>query len=85
MRISEEISQKLMAVFSPRELEVVDDSKSHRGHIGFKEGEETHFNVKIRSSQFKDQSRIERHRSVHDALGAELLSRIHALSLDIAE
>ena len=85
MRISEEISQKLMEVFSPRELEVVDDSESHRGHMGFKEGRETHFNIKIRSRQFKDQSRIERHRSVHDALGHELLNRIHALSLDIAE
>jgi len=36
----------LTAAFAPSELIVVDDSESHRGHSGFKEGGETHFNVK---------------------------------------
>ncbi len=37
----------LTAAFAPSELIVVDDSESHRGHSGFKEGGETHFNVKF--------------------------------------
>jgi len=64
-------------------LNVVDDSESHRGHAGFQEGGESHFNVKIRSAKFKGLSRIARHRAVHDALGAELIGRIHALALDL--
>jgi len=64
-------------------LNVVDDSESHRGHAGFQEGGESHFNVKIRSAKFKGLSRIARHRAVHEALGPELIGRIHALALDL--
>ena len=83
MRVSEEIRSRLDAAFSPTELSVVDDSESHRGHAGYPEGGQSHFNVMIRAPAFAGQSRIARHRAVHAALGAELVSRIHALSLDI--
>ena len=83
MRVSEEIRSRLDAAFSPTELDVVDDSESHRGHAGYPEGGQSHFNVMIRAPAFAGQSRIARHRAVHAALGAELVSRIHALSLDI--
>lgn len=83
MGISSEIEQRLQMAFSPSELEVVDDSESHRGHAGFQEGGESHFNVKIRSASFADQSRIARHRAVHAAIGPDIMGRIHALALDI--
>ncbi len=83
MRIRDEIEQKLTLAFGPSELMVEDDSESHRGHGGWQEGGETHFNVKIRASAFGAMSRVERHRAVHAALGADLVSRIHALALDI--
>ena len=83
MRVTDEITEKLNAAFAPRELEVVDDSESHRGHAGFQEGGESHFNVRIRSEAFAGQSRIARHRAVHSALGRDLVGRIHALALDI--
>ncbi|MCE8008896.1 BolA family protein [Aestuariivita sp.] len=85
MTVTQEITQKLQTAFDPRELEVVDDSESHRGHAGFQEGGESHFNVRIRSAAFKGQSRIARHRAVHTALGADLVGRIHALALDISD
>jgi BolA protein len=66
-------------------LEVVDDSESHRGHAGFQEGGESHFNVVIEADAFKGQSRIARHRAVHAALGKELVSEIHALALTIRD
>lgn len=80
---TQEIETRLRAAFDPRELEVVDDSESHRGHAGFQEGGESHFNVRIRSEAFKGQSRVARHRAVHAALGADLIGRIHALALDL--
>jgi len=85
MSVTQEITDKLQEAFAPRELEVVDDSESHRGHAGFQEGGESHFNVRIRSDAFAGQSRIARHRAVHAALGKDLVSRIHALALDIGD
>ena len=83
MSRAEEIRRKLSEAFTPRELEVVDDSESHRGHAGFQEGGESHFNVRIRAEAFKGQSRIARHRAVHAALGKDLVARIHALAIDV--
>ncbi|WP_120635959.1 BolA family transcriptional regulator [Ruegeria sp. EL01] len=82
MSITEEIQNRLQTAFDPHELDVVDDSESHRGHAGFQEGGESHFNVRIRASAFEGQSRVARHRAVHKALG-DIVPRIHALALDI--
>tara|TARA_R110001583_G_scaffold10586_1_gene48520 strand:- start:620 stop:877 length:258 start_codon:yes stop_codon:yes gene_type:complete len=83
MSVTQEISDRLEEAFAPSELSVVDDSESHRGHGGFREGGESHFNVKIRSAHFKGLSRVARHRAVHEALGPDLIGRIHALALDL--
>ncbi|WP_298912993.1 BolA family protein [uncultured Roseobacter sp.] len=79
----QQIEDRLRAAFNPRELEVVDDSESHRGHSGYPEGGESHFNVAIRSEQFKSMNRVARHRAIHAALGAQLISEIHALAIDV--
>ena len=81
--VTQAIEDRLRTAFAPRELEVVDDSESHRGHGGYQEGGESHFNVRIRSDHFKGLSRVARHRAVHLALGADLIGRIHALALDL--
>lgn len=81
--VAAEIRARLADAFAPAELEVVDDSESHRGHAGFREGGQTHFNLRIRAEAFRGKSRIARHRAVHDALGRDLVARIHALALDI--
>ncbi|MBF9049638.1 BolA/IbaG family iron-sulfur metabolism protein [Roseobacter sp. HKCCD9010] len=83
MTRTEKIQSRLSEAFDPVLLEVVDDSESHRGHAGYQEGGESHFNVAIQSDAFKGLSRIAKHRAVHDALGKELMAEIHALSLDI--
>ena len=83
MTVTEQITASLRQSFSPHELEIVDDSEKHRGHAGFREGGESHFNVRIRAGAFKGMSRIQQHRAVHAALGKPLVARIHALSLDI--
>ena len=83
MSITQDIETRLQASFSPTELEVVDDSESHRGHAGYQDGGESHFNVRIRSGSFEGQSRLQRHRAVHAAIGPDLIGRIHALALDL--
>ncbi|MFT4715823.1 MAG: BolA protein [Paracoccaceae bacterium] len=84
MRIADQILEKLQMEFQPDHLEVVDDSESHRGHGGWREGGETHFNVALKAGVFADMSRVARHRAVHAALGSDLVASIHALSLDIS-
>lgn len=79
----QEIEDNLRKAFAPRELEVVDDTESHRGHAGFTDGESSHFNVAIRSEAFEGMNRLARHRAIHSALGPDLISRIHALALDV--
>ena len=83
MSIAEEMRSRLQDAFQPIHLEIIDDSESHRGHAGFREGGETHFKVAIKSPEFSPLSRIARHRAVHSALGKDLVGRIHALELKI--
>lgn len=83
MSIAEEMRSRLQDAFEPSHLEIIDDSESHRGHAGFREGGETHFKVAIKSSAFNELNRIARHRAVHSALGKDLVGRIHALELKI--
>ena len=82
MTVKDEIFTRLTAAFAPDVLEIQDDSEKHRGHGGWREGGETHFNVTIRAGVFAPMNRVARHRAVHQALG-DLTVRIHALSLDI--
>ena len=83
MRIEDEIRARLAAAFAPKRLEVVNESHRHAGHAGDDGSGETHFAVVIRSEAFAGQSRLARHRAVHGAIGADLVTRIHALALDI--
>lgn len=83
MSKTDEIRARLAQALHPVELDVVDDSESHRGHAGFQDGGESHFNVRIRAGAFAGKTRIARHRMVHEALGKNLMGRIHALALDL--
>ena len=83
MNVSDEMRDKLQAALDPVKLEINDDSEKHRGHAGYQEGGQSHFSLIIEAEVFADMSRVERHRSVHAALGSEILGRIHALSLDL--
>ncbi len=76
----EELRSLLTARFSPVRLEILDDSDSHAGHAGAREG--GHYRLKIAAEEFRGRSRVESHRLVYDAV-AQLMGRgIHALSID---
>ncbi|MEO0358015.1 MAG: BolA family protein, partial [Pseudomonadota bacterium] len=55
------IEQRLQAAFAPTDLTVKDVSEDHRGHAGFQEGGESHFDVYIRAAAFQGQSRVNQH------------------------
>ncbi|SPJ24311.1 BolA family protein [Palleronia abyssalis] len=82
MRVADEIKSRLQDRFDPSELAVEDESALHAGHAGAPEGGQSHFAVRIRAADLADMSRIGRHRAIHEALGPELVGRIHALSID---
>ena len=83
MLVIEEIETRLRDVFNPSTLEVVDESEQHRGHAGYQEGGQSHFRVEITADTFDAMGRVARHRAIHNALGKELIGRIHALALHV--
>ena len=84
MSKAQAIETALEQVFQESEIEIVNDSEAHRGHGGYSDGE-THFKLIIKSPQFTGMSRLQRHRAVHEALGPNLISQIHALELQLTE
>lgn len=81
--IADQMTRRLAAL-EPTALQVLDESESHRGHSGFREGGESHFRVIMASPAFAGLSRLERHRLVHATLG-DIVPRIHALALELSE
>lgn len=82
--MQQRIHRKLTEAFAPVELQVIDDSESHRGHSGYREGGNTHFNVVIRAEAFNGLSRVAAQRLVYAALKQELDDGIHALALTVS-
>ncbi len=81
-----EIRDRLALEFKAESIEIVDFSAEHAGHThgghipGHSVG--THIEVKLVSSLFAGQSRVNRERMIQKTLSPELLSgRIHALVL----
>jgi BolA protein len=82
-RMLDHIKKTLQDHFDPDELLVFDVSEAHRGHSGFQEGGESHFDVTITAAQFAGMSRLAQHRAIHTALGPQIMDRIHALALTV--
>ena len=78
------MEKALKQVFQESEIVIVNDSEAHRGHGGYSDGE-THFKLIIKSPKFIGMSRLQRHRTVHQALGRDIISQIHALELQLTE
>jgi BolA protein len=81
MSLREVIISILTKELIPIYLEVTDFSERHKGHSGYREGGETHFDVVIVSNVFSGKSRIERQKIVYKILEEEMKSKIHALTL----
>jgi BolA protein len=77
----EQIRECLVAALAPSELAVDDESHSHAGHAGARDGR-GHFRVRIVSAAFRGQLPLARHRAVYAALGELMQTDIHALAID---
>jgi BolA protein len=83
MGIADLMATRLTEAFAPTLLEIRDDSEKHRGHAGYQDGGESHWQIVISSAVFDGMNRLARHRAIHAALGKDIIGRIHALAIDI--
>ena len=80
MSVAQTIRERLAAL-EPLSLDLVDESESHRGHAGYREGGNTHWRLSIVSPRFSGKPTVARHRMVYQALGELMQHPIHALAI----
>lgn len=78
--MTETIRAKLAQSLQPSRLEIVNESAKHAGHAGDDGSGESHFRVLVVSKAFEGMGRVERQRTVYEALQQEM-TVIHALSI----
>ncbi len=83
MGLEKEIESRLISAFAPQTLIVQDESEKHRGHAGYQDGGESHWRIVIGAESLAEMTRIARHRAIHDAIGKDIIGRIHALAIEI--
>ena len=71
--------RRQLASLAPENLEIVDESSKHAGHVGAKSG--GHYQMTIVSRQFHGKTSMARHRMVYAALSGMMHKEIHALSI----
>jgi len=76
------IRERLTAAFTPKSLEVLDESHQHIGHAGHKGGGR-HFAIIISAPCFVDMSRVNAHRKIYDLFTDLIPEDIHALKIKI--
>ncbi len=81
MSVAQEIRRRL-ASLQPERVELVDESESHRGHAGYREGGGTHWRLTIVAPAFAGKPTVARHRMVYQALGELMQHPIHALAIN---
>ena len=84
MQVRLTIIKKLEEKFNPDELNVIDESHLHAGHVGARPEGETHFKVEMKSNKFLGMSRVNMQREIYKALELEMQDKIHALSLKLS-
>jgi BolA protein len=82
MSVAETIKAKLTEALAPTDLQVIDESYKHAGHLGARPEGETHFHVAVTSDKFSGMMRVARQRLVYGILAEELAGPVHALSLE---
>ena len=75
------IASRLTAALAPTQLDVINDSHHHAGHLGDDGTGESHWTVVVESGAFTGLSRVQRQRLINNALADLLAGRIHALAI----
>lgn len=79
--VEAEITARLTQALAPTQLQVINESHHHAGHMGDDGTGESHFTVVIESPAFSGLPRVQRQRLVNKALEDLLRERIHALAI----
>ncbi len=75
-----EAMKQRLALLAPEHIEIADESALHAGHAGARAGG-GHYQLTLISPSFSGQSQVARHRSIYQALGDLMSTRVHALSI----
>lgn len=81
MGLADEMTRAITERLAPASLEVINESHMHAGHAGDDGSGESHWRVVIDAPALANETRLKRHRAVHDALGADIIGRLHALAI----
>jgi len=76
-----QMRELLETAFSPRSLQIVDDSWKHAGHAGAAKHGGGHYSVDIVAEAFAGKNRLQCHRLVMQVLRPMFSHDIHALSI----
>ncbi|MGB1142406.1 MAG: transcriptional regulator BolA [Halioglobus sp.] len=77
MSVQQQIEEQLSAGFSPRFLEVANESHQHN----VPPNSETHFRVVLVSDAFEGKRKVARHQAVYAVVANQLAGPVHALAL----
>jgi len=84
LSVADQIHARLIQTLQATQLQVIDESHLHAGHVGASEsGIGSHFRVKIASPLFTSVSRVQRHRLVYDSLQDFIDQGLHALAIEV--
>jgi BolA protein len=81
MGLEVEINDAIKTKLNPASFEVINESHLHAGHSGDDGSGESHWKIVLDAPDLAGESRIARHRAVHDALGKDIIGRLHALAI----
>ncbi len=76
------IEKKLKEKISFEKLEIIDNSKKHKGHKFFSE-DKYHLHLKIKSLYLRSLSRLNAQKIIMNILKEDLKNKIHALEISI--
>lgn len=81
MGLEVEINDAIKTRLNPKSFEVINESHLHAGHAGDDGSGESHWKIVLDAPDLAGKSRLARHRAVHDALGKDIIGRLHALAI----
>jgi BolA family transcriptional regulator, general stress-responsive regulator len=82
---AEAVAAHLRSALQTTQVQVLDESAAHAGHMGNPDGNGvgTHLRVRIASPLFTGKTRVAQHRLVYDACQAFLAQGLHALAIEV--
>ena len=82
MNRQKRIAHKL-AVLKPHYLEIINDSHLHINHSESPGLDDSHFTIKISSTELEHKNRLQQHKMINELLKEEFSSGLHALSIKV--